>query len=77
MTASAMRASGLATLLLVTVGCGGEQPEADPGDPTAAEPAADAFEPRLFERNFVFASLDEDSVLVVPWLLRAEEPLKA
>lgn len=67
----------LTTLLLLATAlaaCGDrEQP---PATGTAGvAPAADSgnFVRRVYERNFVFASLEGDSVFFVPWLMQATE----
>lgn len=67
---------GLLSALWVAgaVACGApEQPPAR-GNGTGA-PAADSgnFVGSVYERNFVFASLEGDSVFFVPWLMKATE----
>ena len=63
------RLAGLGvTLLLVACGRGAPETPAESGDDRA--PIADGnFSARSYERNFVFASLDGDSIFLVPWLL--------
>jgi hypothetical protein len=60
--------------VLVALACG--EPERPPSQGTrTGDAAADSgdFVGRVFERNFVFASLEGDSVFFVPWLLKATE----
>ncbi len=74
-----MRRSGapMATALLlgsVLAACGGDSDlpqERDAEGPTPAD--SGNFEGRVYERNFVFAAVDDDSVFIVPWMLMATE----
>lgn len=62
---------GLGTLV---VAC--SEPEGQPNQrPTDGEPEADSgnFVASVYERNFVFASLQGDSVFLVPWLMQTRQ----
>lgn len=63
------------TALLAVVGACGE-PERDPAvGADGTEPTAEDgnFVERVYERNFVFASLEGDSAFIVPWMMRTVE----
>jgi hypothetical protein len=63
-------AAGVA--LLLTVGCGRAEPEAparSEGDSVDATDSSGAIP--TYERNFAFAGFTGDSVILVPWLMRA------
>ena len=52
------------------------EPERQPNQgPTGGEPAADSgnFVESVYERNLVFASLQADSVFLVPWLMQTKQ----
>jgi hypothetical protein len=74
-----VRRSGapMATALLlgsVLNACGGDSElpqERDADGPTPAD--SGNFAGRAYERNFVFAAVDGDSVFIVPWMLMATE----
>lgn len=66
-----VRAAVIASLL---AGCG--EPEGPPSTgAVVGEPAADSgnFVEGVYERNFVFASLEGDSAFMVPWLMTATQ----
>jgi hypothetical protein len=53
-------------------GCSAEDPqEPVPGEPGAEAPPSGNFSERIYERNFVFTTLTEDSAFLVPWLTTA------
>ncbi len=54
--------------------CGGSEPELSSGAEGTQPPEEDGnFTQRVYERNFVFASLEGDSVFLVPWMMRTVE----
>lgn len=65
----------LASVLgMLVLGCGAPEEQAAPGsDATGLPPDSGNFETRLYERTFVFASLEGDSVFIVPWMMRTME----
>lgn len=67
--------SRLAPAALVTVlACGESDQAPPPGADGAAPPPDDGnFVQSVYERNLVFASLEGDSVFIVPWLMQATE----
>jgi len=69
------QATALAALLCVLIaGCGAPEEQPATGFDTAGTPPDSGnFESRLYERNFVFASLEGDSVFIVPWMMRTME----
>jgi len=72
-----VRSRALAALVVaatVTLACGEDEAPPSPGTEGGA-PAADSgdFAESVYERNFVFASLEGDSVFFVPWLMQATE----
>lgn len=69
------RANALLTGALVFAGaCSGPDPAPSAGTERDLTPAEDGnFTQRVYERNFVFASLNGDSVFLVPWLMRTVE----
>ena len=65
--------SVLALAALAVTACGA--PDGDPEPPPAAEAegaAAAEFRGRVYERNFVFTTLEGDSAFLVPWLMSAQ-----
>jgi len=72
LAAGALTAAALAGLFLA--GCGGGAP-APPADTVGEQlPAGDGnFSSRTYERSFVFATLEGDSIFIVPWLLQTVE----
>lgn len=66
--------TGLAILLLGAAACGDaeRQPQNEAGS-GAAPVTAGNFPRRVYERNFVFASLDGDSLFLVPWMMQTVE----
>jgi hypothetical protein len=65
--------SGVALLTLAS-SCADAEPE--PAGGAEGTPVAEAdgnFTQRMYERNFVFASLDGDSVFIVPWMMQTVE----
>ena len=65
------------TALVVTVALAacGEAETAPPADTAGDAPATEAgnLAPRSYERNFVFAALDGESVFMVPWMIQTDE----
>jgi hypothetical protein len=58
----------------VFAACSGDAPPPSQGAAGAAQPADSGnFEGRVYERNFVFAAVDDDSVFIVPWMMLATE----
>lgn len=73
-----MRHASLARILLVSplvaAACGGAEEAPVPGAGGASPPPDEgSFVTSVYERNFVFASLEGDSVFIVPWLMQATE----
>jgi hypothetical protein len=63
-----------AGVLGLSGGCGDDDALPEPGAADrAALPDSGNFEGRVYERNFVFAAVDEDSVFIVPWMMLATE----
>ncbi|MBT8488605.1 MAG: hypothetical protein HKN72_07535 [Gemmatimonadetes bacterium] len=71
------RIRGAAAMMLaavLAVAC--SEPERQPDQaPTGGEPETDSgnFVESVYERNFVFASLQGDSVFIVPWLMQTRQ----
>lgn len=61
--------------LLAAVGACREPQQAPPrgGDGDTAPEEDGNFTSRIYERNFVFASLDGDSIFLVPWMMQTVE----
>ena len=60
--------------LVFASACVGTDPEPSAGTEGNQPPAEDGnFTQRVYERNFVFASLNGDSVFLVPWMMRTVE----
>ena len=58
--------------------CSGDAPPPQQGDVGGPQPADTGnFEGRIYERNFVFAAVDGDSVFIVPWMMLATETPEA
>lgn len=69
----ASRWCGLAIVALLN-GCGDSEQAAPSGvDGRAVPDDSGSFSQRVYERNFVFASLDGDSIFMVPWMMQAAE----
>lgn len=71
-----MKSSRLAVALAAgaLVACSGDAPPPQQGDAGGLQPADTGnFEGRVYERNFVFAAVDGDSVFIVPWMMLATE----
>ena len=70
-----MRRLPWAVALSALVGaCGAPEEAPAPGsDAAGTPPDSGNFETRVYERNFVFASLEGDSVFIVPWMMRTME----
>jgi len=62
----------LLTAVLLLAACSSPPPDESPVEgATQTQAAAGNFRSRVFERNFVFTTLMEDSALLVPWLTTA------
>ncbi|MDX1645525.1 MAG: hypothetical protein R3304_00165 [Longimicrobiales bacterium] len=60
--------------LLLSLGCGDPQePSSQGSDPRMPPVEEGDFVESVYERNFVFASLEQDSVFIVPWLMETTE----
>ena len=67
-----MTPTRVAVLAIVTAlsACGKpDAPPSDGGAGTETPSGGDDFTRRVYERNFVFASLSGDSVFMVPWVM--------
>jgi hypothetical protein len=65
--------AGLAVLTLAS-SCADAEPDPVGGAEGTPVPEVDGnFIRRMYERNFVFASLDSDSVFIVPWMMQTLE----
>jgi hypothetical protein len=77
MTTGRSRRAGallVAAVLGVGAACAGDAEVPDQGDADSAlQPDSGNFEGRVYERNFVFAAVDGDSVFIVPWMMFATE----
>jgi hypothetical protein len=77
LTGSRAHASPLVAAVAAAValaGCGADSEPAEERDANGPQPADSGnFEGRFFERNFVFAAVDGDSVFIVPWMMQATE----
>lgn len=72
MTRGGMGIWMLVAALMAACGGSAEPPEqSESGGPQPAVPGN--FEGRVYERNFVFAAMDGDSVFIVPWMMLATE----
>lgn len=72
---TATRGPALVMLACVlSVACGEPEQETNEGL-TVGEPEADSgnFVESVYERNFVFASLEGDSIFIVPWLMQTRQ----
>lgn len=68
------RLAALASLVAGLTGCGGPGEVDDGGETGSPVPAAEGnFPGRVYERNLVFASMEDDSVFIVPWMLETVE----
>lgn len=69
-----LRATGCLALVAVACACGEQQQAPTPGGDGGTTPEANGnFTSRVYERNFVFASLEGDSVFIVPWMMQTME----
>lgn len=63
-----------ALALWALAACAGDAPPPQEGEAGGPQPADSGnFEGRVYERNFVFAAVDGDSVFIVPWMMLATE----
>jgi hypothetical protein len=65
----------MVALLVIAAGACGPREEAVPDGTEGAGQPADSgnFPVRVYERNFVFASMEGDSVFIVPWMMQTVE----